>query len=379
MIVERYLEWAASAPSHLRAEAAGALARSYLHGGLEQPVRRDLGEALLRCLDDPAYEVRLVIARTFAPSANAPHAIILALAQDIAEISLPVLALSPVLADFELVDLAALGGAGAQCAIAGRARVSAPVAAALGEIGSASACEALMRNSGATLTLFTVQRIAERHGGDAGVRNALLARDDLTPELRQTVMRAFATSLSSFVAERGWLGADRACRAADDACDRGAIVIAADADDARDFVLHLANRGEFSPSLALRALLSGRQSLFEASLSALSEQEPKRVAGFVRAFEGRGFEALYRDAGFPASALPVFRAALSAAREVGFVDDENGRAELSRRMVERALTACEGTDLEAQPLFALLRRFSAEAAREEARRAIPAPPFSQAA
>lgn len=379
MIVERYLEWASSAPAHLRAEAAGALARSYLHGGLEPPVKHDLGEALLRCLDDPATAVRLAIAQVFAAAADAPHAIVLSLAQDVAEISLPVIALSPILADFELVDLAATGGEGAQCAIAGRAKVSAPVGAAIGEIGAASACEGLLRNPGARLTLFSVQRIAQRHGGHAGVRNALLERDDLSPELRQTVMRAFAISLSAFVTERGWLGPARAQRAAEEACDRGAIQIAAQVDDARDFMLHLASSGEFSPSLGLRALLSGRQDLFEASLSALSGQSTKRVAGFVRAFEGRGFEALYLEAGFPASALPVFRAALSAAREVGFAEDDKGRTELSRRMVERALTACEGTDLESQPLFALLRRFSTEAARQEARRTIPTAPFSEAA
>jgi hypothetical protein len=41
---------------------------------------------------------------------------------------------------------------------------------------------------------------------------------------------------------------------------------------------------------------------------------------------------------------------------------------LKRRMVERVLTSCERTDLgDIEPLLILLRRFAAEAAREEAR------------
>jgi uncharacterized protein (DUF2336 family) len=182
-------------------------------------------------------------------------------------------------------------------------------------------------------------------------------------------MRSVAAALSSYVAGRGWIGADRARRAADDACERGVIAIAASQPDRRAFVLHLSERGEFSAGLALRAVLCGDVALFEAALSALSGQPSDRVAGFVRDADGRGFEAAYRQAGFPASALPAFRAALSAAREAGFVGSGAGRADLSRRMVERALTACEahsGADVEA--LRALLRRFATEATRDEARR-----------
>ena len=53
-------------------------------------------------------------------------------------------------------------------------------------------------------------------------------------------------------------------------------------------------------------------------------------------------------------------------REGGF--DPGGATRLKRRMVERVLTRCadEG-GLDIAPLMTLLRRFAAEAAREEAR------------
>ena len=131
MIVERYLEWAAGAPAHLRAEAAGALARSWLHGDLEPQVRDEVEAVLTRSLDDPAIAVRCAIAEALSAAPDAPHALMLSLAQDAADVAEPVLARSPVLTDLELVDLVALGDVRAQVAIARRRMVSGPLAAAI--------------------------------------------------------------------------------------------------------------------------------------------------------------------------------------------------------------------------------------------------------
>jgi hypothetical protein len=66
--------------------------------------------------------------------------------------------------------------------------------------------------------------------------------------------------------------------------------------------------------------------------------------------------------------LPAFRAALEAAREFGFAAESCHTVRLSRSIIERVLTACENVNEgELNGLLALLRRFEAEALREEAR------------
>ncbi|GLK81197.1 DUF2336 domain-containing protein [Methylopila turkensis] len=369
MIVERYLEWAETAPAHLRAEAAGGLARSYLYGELEDDIRDQVEAALMRILDDPSLAVRCAVAEVLAAAPEVATPLVLALAFDAPDVAEPVLARSPLLTDVELVDLVAQGGVRQQVAIARRARVSAPLCAAIAEVACADACAALLANAGARPPRSAVERIAGRHGAHGGVRDALLGRGDASPAVRQALMRSVAGALQLFVTDRGWLAPDRARRAADEACERGALMIAAEQADAQGFVRLLVDRGEFSAGLALRALLCGNVAIFEAALSVLSGQTPQRVAGFVRDFEGRGFEALYRQASFPTAALPVYRAALAAAREAGFPASRAQDAELSRRMVERALTACDGVDVDVAALRALLRRFATEAARADARRA----------
>jgi hypothetical protein len=55
-------------------------------------------------------------------------------------------------------------------------------------------------------------------------------------------------------------------------------------------------------------------------------------------------------------------------REDGVLIEPGGGSRLKRRIIERVLTRCEVEALgEIEPLLTLLRRYAAEAAREEAR------------
>jgi hypothetical protein len=87
----------------------------------------------------------------------------------------------------------------------------------------------------------------------------------------------------------------------------------------------------------------------------------------ARDWRGAGFAALYAKAGLPPALLEAFRAALSARRAVAQVEDM-GDARLSRSIIARVIAACEqNDDAQNAALVAVLRRFDAEAAREEAR------------
>jgi hypothetical protein len=116
-----------------------------------------------------------------------------------------------------------------------------------------------------------------------------------------------------------------------------------------------------------RALLSGDRSLFEAALAELSGQPLARAAGFVRFHQGGGFVALYDRARMPATLLPVFQAALLAQDEAD--EPASGEeARLSRRLIGQVLVDCEALeDPELAKVMALLRRFDAESAQQEAR------------
>ncbi|WP_424361637.1 DUF2336 domain-containing protein [Methylocystis parvus] len=372
MIVRHFLSWAQTANAAQRAEGAGALARAYLYSDLEAHERRETEIALMSLLDDPSPLVRRALADNFASAADAPHALVSALASDQSDVAAPVLSRSPLLTEAELIDCAAIGDAFAQSAIALRARVPAGVCAALAEVGVREAAISLAVNPGADLPEFSMRRMIERFGDDGEMREALLSRPWLPATVKNDLVNATAAALSAFVIDCGWLTNERAERLSREERDKANVIIVAEtaAHDGRhglrELVAHLRASGQLTASLALRALLSANLDLFEAALVELSGLREDKVAGLLRDFRGAGFAALYNRAGLPEKFLPAFRAALEAQREYGGV--QGGEARLSLVMIERVLTACEeinGGELD--KLMALLRRFEMEAALEEAR------------
>ena len=370
MIVRQFISWVRTAPAGERAEATRALARAWLISDLSNDDRAAAEGGLLMQLDDPSPLVRQAMAEVFAHSASAPAAIVQALSVDQASVALPILEHSPLLIDADLVDIVATGNSEIQCAIARRAKVPVSICAAIAEVGSAAAALELIENPGADMAALSWDRIVERHGHLAAIREAMLALDDLPSATRVALVGKLSDTLAQFTVARNWLGADRAGRAAGDARDRSIINIAARSrgDDMQGLIAHLRATGQLTAGLILRAMLSGNSDLFDHALVELSGLPLSRVSALVHDRGGASLPALLTRAGLPESTFLAFRAALEARDEIGFVGTVAGATRLRRRMVERVLTVCETAPTEvSEPLLILLRRFATESAREEAR------------
>ena len=369
MIVRQFISWVRTASAVERAEATRSLARAWLISDLTPDDRAAAEGALLMQLDDPSALVRQAMAEAFARSAEAPAAIVRALSLDQPSVALPILEHSPLLIDADLVDIVATGDCQMQCAIARRTKVPPPVCAAIAEVGSAAAALELIENPYAELAPFSWDRIVERHGHLAAIRESMLMLEDLPAATRAALVAKLSETLAQFVVAKNWLSADRAGRLTSEARDRSAITIASRSrgDDICGLVRHLRATGQLTAGLILRALLSGHLELVEAALAELSDLPFGRVSALLHDRGGASLQALLRRAGLPESTFAAFRVALEVCHEIGFADSMGTAARLRRRMVERVLTRCETDAGATEQLLILLRRFAMESAREEAR------------
>ncbi len=203
------------------------MARAYLGTQLDRDARLDAERVLTQFLDDPSPLVRRAMAEVFARASNAPHHIVLALADDQSDISSIVLGRSPILSDSELIDCAAIGDPIAQSAIALRPLLSVAVAAALAEVGAREALISLAVNSSVELPEFSMRRMIERFGFDGELREALLGRRNLPAPLRADLVGATANALGEFVTSCDWLSPERAQRLIREARDQAHVIIAA--------------------------------------------------------------------------------------------------------------------------------------------------------
>lgn len=107
-------------------------------------------DILRQVIRDAEMDVRLGLAQRLAVHDQAPHDLIVLLANDRIEIAEPVLLHSGVLQDADLIDIILRHADAHQIAVAKRPAVSAPVADALVEMGSVQVAETLLGNRGAS-------------------------------------------------------------------------------------------------------------------------------------------------------------------------------------------------------------------------------------
>ena len=172
----------------------------------------------------------------------------------------------------------------------------------------------------------------ERHGHDADLRAALLARANLSAALRSDLAGAAAKALSALMTGYGRIVNEKAMSLTREACERANVQIAAEsaceANGALSFVAHLRSSGQLTAGLLLRGLLCGNRHLLEAALCELTGVSMARVAGFVAECKSAGFAALYSKAQMPERLLPAFVAGLEAVAKSRCGGPMNARLQL---------------------------------------------------
>ncbi|HKS62638.1 MAG TPA: DUF2336 domain-containing protein, partial [Xanthobacteraceae bacterium] len=294
MIVRHFLQWVRTAEAADRAEATSALARAYLYSDLSDDDRIAAEGAMIMLLDDPSPLVRRALAEALGSCAQAPAAVMHALINDMPHIAAIVLERAPSLLDSDLVDAIATGDAETQSAVARRAYLPRSVAAALAEVGSPEACLTLIENPGADIALFSLDRIVERFGHLAAIRESLLSFADLPAATRHALIIKVSETLAGFAVACNWLDEGRAQRIAQEACEKATVTLAASVEPAQvsPLVGHLRASGQLNAGLVLRSLLSGNIDFFEQALAELAELPARRVAALVHDRRGAGFKAV---------------------------------------------------------------------------------------
>jgi Uncharacterized protein conserved in bacteria len=105
----------------------------------------------------------------------------------------------------------------------------------------------LIENAYAELAPFSWDRIVERHGHLAAIRESMLVLKGLPSATRMALVAKLSDTLAQFVVAKNWLSPDRAGRLASEARERSTVNIAARSrgEDMQGLVRHLRATGQF--------------------------------------------------------------------------------------------------------------------------------------
>lgn len=364
MVVSHFLKWMNTAKVNERATAAAALARAYVGRDLPFEDRCAAEAALTLLLDDPSAKVRKAMAEALALSAHAPLQVVSALASDQPEVASVVLARSPLLTDADLIERIQSGHSMIQKLIADRPAVSMELSAAIAEAGEAEACRTLVANDGAEIAALSFRRMAERHGHNGALREALIADRRLPADCRHMLLVKLGEALKGSPLVVALMGTSRAERLMKDACVKASLTLieGTSAGDHAALITHLRVRGDLTASFIIRALAHGKVDFFGSVLVSLAGQSAERVRSLLVAGSDVALSAVLLRAGLSETVHGILIRALKVWREVANGKRVAGAQEVSWLMLQEL--GGQGADGD---LAALLKSIHLDALRENAR------------
>lgn len=328
-----------------RADLAAKVARQFDASSLTDAERR-LAEEIIRVMaHDAVVRVRQSLAENLKSNPALPRDVALTLASDVEAVALPILSVSTVLTDEDLIELVQSSRSEAkQTAIARRDTVSAAVADALIDLGGESAVAALVANQGAVLAEPSLNRVIDRFGTSEAVQAPLVQRDRLPVTIAERLVAVVSDKLQNYLVTHHDLPAKVAADAILQSRERATVSLLNGENDEESLerlVAQLSRTGRLTPSLLLRALCTGDVGFFEVGLAALSKVPLTNARLLIHDAGRLGLKSIYGKATLPAALLPAFRVALDVLHETPYDGEAHDLERHRRRVIERILTQYE--------------------------------------
>lgn len=324
-----------------RATAAHKLCRTMETANLTAEEREAAQDILRLMAGDAAEMVRRAMAVTLKSSTLLPRDVARRLAADVDTIALPVLEVSPVFTDEDLIEIVRAGSVVRQMAVAARPRVSRQVAEVIAFEAAEPAVRTLAANDNADIAPISMGAMLDRFGGSPEVATALAYRAALPLDISERLVGLVSAQVRDHLIARHAVAPETVIRLAGDARERATVDLldqARTAEDLAEFAARLNARGALNASLLLRALATGVMPFVEHGLAELAGTPHHRAWLMVHDAGPLGLRALYDRAGLPPRLFPAFRAGVDTWRGLQAEGAPFDPATFQQRMLERFLT-----------------------------------------
>jgi uncharacterized protein (DUF2336 family) len=223
-------------------------------------------EIMRRLLHQVEMRVRLALAERLAEDANAPHDLILLLANDRIEVATLVLERSRAFTETDLIDIVHRTTPAHQKVVAARPDVTESVADALAASTADDVLEALLKNALARISKTTFEAIADRAKVNTTLQHTLLNRPGVPASVATKLYGHVSDALKSFITQHFQIDAaklDHNLQAATNSAAKGIEI------SAQRLVEKLYAAGQLKPGFLIKSLHQGQSELFEWAFAKL--------------------------------------------------------------------------------------------------------------
>lgn len=316
--------------------------------GPELKIAEDIFRLLMK---NAETHVRAALANNLKTTHSVPQDIIVSMAKDVEEVSLPVLQFSDVLTDADLLEIIKSSDDEARhIAIAARSTVSESISDALVETGREAVVTTLVKNEGAQIAENTFTKIVENHASNEAIVFSMIERGSLPVMVAEKLMEKVSTGIRTKLEQKyGGIVADakfgKVVEQSLEVATLKLMGLQTPDEELAGLLKHLGDTGKLSP---FSALCMGDLHLFEVSMSRLSKVPLKNVRILLHEKGHEGFSGLYMKAELPES---ILEAAYLAAEAMIALEKASARANIKAlkfrpiEVIEKMRELQEGRDI----------------------------------
>ncbi len=349
----------------VRLELTGKIAGAYSQDQFSVKERQAAEQIFRLLVRDAEVSIRTALASHIKDSAHIPRDIVMPLARDVAEVSLPVLQYSKVLTDRDLVELVnGTQETSRHLAISQRKDVSDIVIGTLLDKGNDSVAAALMNNPGAQISEFSLAKIVDNFSKNESLMKAVAERPQLSSAMAEKMIHVVSGALADSLKKKYKRSGEQ--KQIEQEIDKvresetlKLVRKSKSQEDIDQLVTQLQAAGRLTPSLILSSLCQGDFSFFETSLAKLSNIPVANARKLIADRGDLGFRAIYNKSGLPDAMFPAVRMLLRVMRELDAEGEKPGSPRYANRVVERLLQYAEENPVEnLSYIIALVRQIA---------------------
>lgn len=307
-------------PFEKKIDITKKIADYYQNGGFNQEQMLAAAQIFGTLVKDTEVKIRKTLAEAIKENPDIPKEIVLALANDVQEVALPVLEFSEVLSDADLIEIVSSSADVEKLkSISRRKEVSEDVAGALIETKVDTVVGELLQNEGARLSEEGFERIVESFGDREDIMGAMIGREVLPVTVVENLAAKISETIYNKLLEKH---SDDFVRMGDMVKKSKEVatmkIIGLRSTDAEYYQFcQLMEKLKISDELSpIYALCMGNMNIFEVKLARITQTPVLNIRQLVQDENNKGFRALYRRAELPKDLFEATEVLVTALRQL---------------------------------------------------------------
>lgn len=323
-----------------RLDVTKKIGKYYSAGGFDEDQMK-IAERIFRILlKDTEVEVRKVLSESVKLSKDIPGDVIMELAKDINEVSIPVLEFSEVLTDDDLIEIIeSTEDISKQESVSQRKAVSEVVSNALIETGHASVVDKLLHNDGARVADDGYKKIIDDFSNNEKLLEAMVQREKIPVVIMEKLAKSVSQEIYAKLEEKH----KNKIKNLDEVMNKGQEVSAmkvmgmqSTEQEYYEFC-KLMTKLHIPPDLMpISALCVGNFNLFEVCIARATKVPVLNVRELLKDTGNKGFKVLYERASLPPKLYEASEVLVDVLRDLRGDLNNNGIM-LSKKVANRII------------------------------------------